>query len=177
MKPSCWLVSILFSAGALAGLEDFKPGPVIKEYGEHIGISTMAVDKDAVFKVAFDVAAGAPEPGQVNRRFNSLARFINMHAAAGVKPENIHLALVVHGGAAKELLDDKAFMQEFGTDNKNKPLLQALMANNVQVILCGQSAGAHDIAPDMLIDGVDVAISAMSAHAVLQQNGYTVNPF
>jgi intracellular sulfur oxidation DsrE/DsrF family protein len=48
----------------------------------------------------------------------------------------------------------------------------------VRIILCGQSAaglGLDETAD--LLPGVEVALSAMTAHALLQQDGYTVNPF
>ena len=98
------------------------------------------VAKDAVFKVAFDVGSTNDKKDEVNRKFNSLARFINMHVAAGVKPDNIQLALVVHGKATLDLLDHQSYQKSYTYDNPNKPLLNALMSNNVRVILCGQSA-------------------------------------
>ena len=51
------------------------------------------------------------------------------------------------------------------------------MSNNVRVILCGQSAAAYDVKNDELVNGVEVELSAMTAHALLQQKGYTMNPF
>ena len=51
------------------------------------------------------------------------------------------------------------------------------MENNVRVILCGQSAPAYSIAASQYISGVEVEQSAMTAQALLQQAGYTVNPF
>ena len=47
----------------------------------------------------------------------------------------------------------------------------------MRFILCGQSAAAYGITPENLIPGVEMALSAMTAFALLQQNGYTVNPF
>jgi len=55
--------------------------------------------------------------------------------------------------------------------------LQDLMKNQVRVYLCGQSAAYYDISNDMLASGVKMALSAMTAHAVLQSKGYKVNPF
>ena len=39
------------------------------------------------------------------------------------------------------------------------------------------SAAAYGVAKGDLIPGVELALSAMTAHAQLQQAGYTVNPF
>ncbi|MBB6520752.1 DsrE family protein [Pseudoteredinibacter isoporae] len=162
---------------ALAGADAFTPGPQIKNFGENAKVNqSKPVSKDAKFKVAFDVGKPA-EPGKLNRNFNSLARFINMHIAAGVKPENIELALVVHGKAGLDLLHNRARKAKELTENPNLPLLKALMNNNTQVFLCGQTAAYYDIKNEDLYDGVQMSLSAMTAHALLQQNGYTVNPF
>ena len=47
----------------------------------------------------------------------------------------------------------------------------------MKVILCGQSAAAQNIDDSELMKGVELELSAMTAHAQLQQQGYTVNPF
>ena len=170
-------VLLLVSASTNAQTAAFKDGPVIMGFGKHAPVSTHTVAKDAVFKVVFDVGSTNDKKDEVNRKFNSLARFINMHVAAGVKPDNIQLALVVHGKATLDLLDHQSYQKSYTYDNPNKPLLNALMSNNVRVILCGQSAAAYDVNNDELVSGVEVELSAMTAHALLQQQGYTINPF
>jgi intracellular sulfur oxidation DsrE/DsrF family protein len=157
-------------------MSDFKDGPVIAGYGKHAPAESTTQLKDTKYKVAFDVG-NAAEPGELNRKFDSLARFINMQVAAGVPKENIHLALVVHGKASFDLLDNDTYQKAHQLDNKNKPLIQSLLANNVRVILCGQTAAAYDISLVQLIAGSEIELSAMTAHALLQQQGYTVNPF
>jgi len=52
-----------------------------------------------------------------------------------------------------------------------------LLKNNVEIIVCGQSAAAHGVAKTDLLSGVKMALSAMTARALLQQQGYTLNPF
>lgn len=167
---------ILLPTITYAGLDSFEDGPVIKTFGKQHTVDPISFSAGQQFKVSFDVAEVA-ENGVVNRKFDSLARFINMHVAHGVKPENIQLALVVHGKASMEMLDHATFRMAYGKDNANKPLLTELMKNNVRIILCGQSAAAYDIQQEQVIEGVEIALSAMTAHALLQQQGYTLNPF
>ena len=62
-------------------------------------------------------------------------------------------------------------------DNANAAIVAALLDNGVRVILCGQSAAAMGIAKSDLLPGVEMALSAMTAHALLQQQGYALNPF
>jgi intracellular sulfur oxidation DsrE/DsrF family protein len=52
-----------------------------------------------------------------------------------------------------------------------------MLDQGVRFILCGQSGAAYGIRQEDLIPGVETALSAMTAHALLQQRGYTVNPF
>jgi intracellular sulfur oxidation DsrE/DsrF family protein len=100
-----------------------------------------------------------------------------MHVASGVPLENIELALVVHGKASLDLLDNKTYQKAYNVDNANKPLIEALLKNNVRVILCGQTAAAYEITLPQLIKGSQIELSAMTAHALLMQQGYSVNPF
>ena len=50
-------------------------------------------------------------------------------------------------------------------------------SNNDHIILGGQSAAYYEIGVEDLLPGVDMALSAMTAHALLQQDGFTLNPF
>lgn len=168
---------ILLSAQLSAGAGSFKPGPQIKQFGEAAAVQTdMVIPNNTVFKVSFDMGEAA-DAGKVNRKFNSLARFINMHVAAGVKPEDIKLALVAHGKASYDLLNNKARVAKSLTENSNSVLLDQLFANNVKIYVCGQTAAYYDIDNKDLYPGVEMALSAMTAHALLQQQGYTLNPF
>lgn len=147
----------------------FHPGPVIAEYGRIADVPGAEVLPDgAAFKVAFDVSE-AGQAGAVNRNLDSAARFLNLHAAAGVPQEHMELAIVVHGPAARDLLANP--------DNANAGLIAALITHGVKIYLCGQTAASMDIGAEDLLPGVRMALSAMTANALLQQQGYTLNPF
>lgn len=165
---------------AAQDLSAFKPGPVLAEFGAHAPVPGMEqLPADSQFAIAFDIATPAPE-GVPNRDFDRVARFLNMHVAAGVPKENIRLVVVVHGKASLELLTDAAHAANPASrqgDNPSADLVAALLAEDVRFVLCGQSAAAYGIAPEDLIPGVEMALSAMTAHALLQKNGFTVNPF
>ena len=175
-RASLGLAVALFMAGQASAKSDFEYGPVFNSYGKHAPVEGVSFHENQTFKVAFDVAK-AVKPGEVNRKFDSLARFINMHVANGVKPENLSLALVVHGSATEEMLKTEHFKQRKGQPNGNETLLAALMEHGVEVIVCGQSAAAHGVEKSALIEGVKMDLSAMTAHARLAQKGYSVNPF
>ena len=175
-RASLGLAVALFMTGQASAKSDFEYGPVFSSFGNHAPVEGVSLAKVETFKVAFDVAKAA-SPGEVNRKFESLARFINMHVANGVKQENLSLALVVHGSATEEVLKTANFKERKGLPNGNETLLVALMEKGVDVIVCGQSAAAHGVEKNALIDGVKMDLSAMTAHARLAQKGYSVNPF
>jgi intracellular sulfur oxidation DsrE/DsrF family protein len=177
MKYLLLLLAMTFCFSTHADLSSFHDGPLIKEFGKHAKVKQdLKLNSKQVLKVAFDVAKQGSEDS-LNRSFDSLARFLNMHVANGFKAENVQLALVVHGSAAHDLLNNKAYQKKFSKNNPNYELLTQLIQNNVRVYLCGQSASYYEINNESLHHGANMALSAMTAHAVLQQQGYSLNPF
>ena len=154
----------------------FSTGPVFADFGMVADIETSwDIPAGTALKHSFDVGSRTEEG--MNRGFVSVARFINMHARAGVS--DVETALVVHGQAANDLLNAETYAAKFeGAENASAALVRALLDHGVRVILCGQTAAGLGLdGTEDLIPGVEVALSAMTAHAVLQQQGYTVNPF
>lgn len=158
---------------AAAQPEGATYGPLIENYGPVVHVDGAApIPAGTVFNVAFDVTEQG-DAGAVNRRLETAARFLNMHAAAGVPSENLNVAIVVHGAAVKDLTHSAAY----GGENANAGLIKALQENGVSVYVCGQSAAFRGVKAADLLPGVEMKLSAMTAHAQLQQQGYTLNPF
>lgn len=185
MKATALKVTLISAAAALlataASAQDmsgFKTGPVFEEFGPHTpveGLEPFAAHTE--LSHSFD-AAKAAEDGGRNRSFESAARFINMHVANGVPEENIRVAVVVHGPAVFDLLSLEGWAaHEREGDNGSAAMVRAMLDHGSRFIVCGQSAAAQGITADKLIEGVEMDLSAMTAHAKLQQRGYTVNPF
>ncbi|MCB1584356.1 MAG: DsrE family protein [Marinicella sp.] len=177
MKILFSIFILLLSQCVYAQSEQFKTGPAIENYGQVAKVDGMqALPENTKFKVSFDVYKMA-EPGQLNRAFDSVARFINMHVANGVRAENIELAVVVHGGSVKEMTPNDFYKKQTGAENANIELIQQLQKQGVSIYVCGQSATYHGVKSTDLLPGVEMSLSAMTAHALLQQQGYTLNPF
>lgn len=180
-------VLLLCGAGALASSLDAqvrpktgpKTGPVIESAGPVFDIPnpTFGTPTGLTYKVVFEVANGASEPDRMNQQLGTIARFLNMHAQAGVPAEQVHVAAVVHGTAGKELLSDEAYREEFGTANPNTALIRELTASGAQIVLCGQTAAARGIDRTRLQPGVKVALSAMTALFAFQEQGFRLNPW
>lgn len=171
------LFGLLSVFNCWAANEPFTDGPLIFGFGKHAAVQQdLLPGKDMQFKVVFDVGSTA-DPKKLNKRFDSLARFLNMHVANGIAPEHIQLALVIHGKASNDVLNEIAYQKKFAVGNPNHELLQSLLKHKVRIMLCGQSATYHQVQNADMIPGVQMALSAMTAHAILASEGYSQNPF
>ncbi len=152
----------------------FHAGPLIPTFGRIADVdASVPIPPGTVFRVVFDTAKlGGKE---LNRTLESVARFLNMHVKACVPASDLHVAIVVHGPAVRDVTI--AGGARDGAANPNAPLVEALLAHGARIIACGQSAAGLRVTRADLLPGVEMALSAMTAHALLQQQGYTLNPF
>ena len=167
------------SAQAQAPLAMPQAGPIITDFGAVYPVAApdLAIPDDHTFRLIFDVSVGAASPEAVNPRIETLARFLNMHAQAGVAPDRMQLALVLHGTAGTDALNDAAYAARYAVDNPNRPLLEALAEAGVQIYLCGQTAMHRGLPADALAEPVQMALSAMTVLALYQDRGYELIAF
>lgn len=111
---------------------------------------------------------------EVHPGLEHVARALNLYALAGVREDQV--AVVVHGKATPLVLDDQAYRSHFGQSNPNTELLRELHSHGVQVLLCGQSMRHNGCLADEVAGSVEVRLSAMTALATLQQQGYALVP-
>lgn len=166
------LVALSLASATHAGRDDFRAGELIPAFGMIADVpDARPLPPDTTFKLAIDVVEGG-ETGEVNGRFVTAAAFLNLQHANGIPPENVEIALVVHGPAHRDILTDEAY----GGSNPNAELLEALQKYQVSVYYCGQSGAARDIEAADLLPGVEVTYSATTTHVLLQQQGYSLRP-
>lgn len=169
LPPAVALVAAMIAAPAAAQQGRFSPGPAIERFGSVAPVQNdWPIPPGTRFSHAFDIAEGAAA-GEINRGIDSAARFVNMLAQAGVPPAQVLPALVIHGQAVRDVTRAGA--------GPNAELVRALIERGALFYVCGQSAAAQGIGNDQLLPGVKMALSAMTAHARLQQQGFTLNPF
>lgn len=179
----CFLHTALgFAAAAMSVvLNAAEPalGPVIPNYGPVMAPppGSYNLDPASHYKVAMDVYSTPEFDDEPNRHLVSAARFLNMHARNGIPRENIDFALVVHGRAARDLLTDEAYRKRYNDANPNTGLIAELAAAGVPIYLCSQTASFRGMAAEEFNPAVKMALSAMTAHVRLQQEGYTLIPF
>ena len=172
-------LALAVSSVSAADPEPPRTGPVIEQFGPVYDVARpdFPTPTNATYRAVFDVAPSPDAADALNPRIESLARFLNMHARAGVSPGRIKLALVVHGAAGKDMLSSPAYKARFGVENPNAALLAALQSKGVRVVLCGQTAAHGGFRRDELAPGVEVALSAMTALVTLQSEGYQLISF
>jgi intracellular sulfur oxidation DsrE/DsrF family protein len=172
LKKVLFLVLAAIATPVMAA--DAERGPVIQAYGPVYSVpqGSFNLDPDQDYKVIMDIGKGPEDPAAVDRGIESVARFLNMHARNGISSDKLEFALVLHGSAARAVLTDAAYKERFGTPNSNKPLLEELGQAGVAVYLCGQTAAYRGFEAEQLLPQVTMAVSAMTVHVRLQQEGY-----
>lgn len=178
MNKYLFLFFLIFGLSTYS--QDLIEGEVIPEYGKTYPVNSPGYKTDTVskMKVVFDVnrSFAANEP---NKLIETAARYLNMHENAGVSPENMEIALVVHGKAVQDVLENESYNKRFPDEtlNPNLPLIKALVNTGVQVIVCGQSATHYGVNQENSDDHVRFALSAMTALVQLQNENYRLIKF
>ena len=127
-------------------------------------------------RLVIDAASGDTTAGGILRRLDAAARAVNLYALAGVAPQRLKVAVVLHGKATSAALDEKSYQAHFSTGNPNASLLGALHEAGVEVFVCGQALSHAGYAAGEVRADVRVALSAITALVSLQADGYSLIP-
>jgi len=165
-------MSLLLPSMAIA--DGPETGPVVNGYGPVFAVpkGSFNLDQEQSYKIIMDVGKGPDDPAQLNRGIESAARLLNMSARNGIKPENLELAVVLHGSGARAALNDRSHNEHFEVANGSKGLLEELGRAGVDIYICGQTAAYYGYRAEDLLPEVTLAVSAITAHVRLQQEGY-----
>ena len=154
-------------------------GPVILDYGPvyYVPEEPLELPADLQLKAVFDIAAAPDDPGELNYRLETIARYLNMHARAGVAPEQLTTAVVLHGRATRAALGDDGFEKRFKTSNPDARLIRLLADAGVQFFVCGQSVAASGFRAEELAADIQLSLSALTALVMLQTDGFALIPW
>ena len=168
------LFLVLLLGGTPAIAAEPVTGPVIDNYGPVFAVPKGSYNlvPDQQYKVVMDVGKGPEDPAKLNRSIESAARFLNMQARNGTASKNLKMAIVLHGSGARAALNEQAHSKHFSVPNGSKGLVEALGKAGVDIYICGQTAAYYGYTPDDLLPQVTMAVSAMTVHVRLQQEGY-----
>jgi intracellular sulfur oxidation DsrE/DsrF family protein len=136
----------------------------------------MKLPADAAWKHAFDAAEAGG--GEVNGGLGRADAFREIMETAGAAPDQITVAVVVHGEAVFDVVSATRHATEVeGSDHPNAVLVERIIEAGGEIWVCARSAAWHNVGDDDLLPGVRFAPSAMTAHAELQRRGFSLNPY
>lgn len=92
---------------------------------------------DTVHRVLIDAHEGETTASGISRHLEVAARAVNLYALARVPPENLKVAVVVHGKATPLVLTDASYRRQFGKPNPNAALLTQLRRSGAEICVCG----------------------------------------
>ncbi len=130
----------------------------------------------AVHRLLIDATGGETTASGVNVGLEAAARALNLYALAGVPPENVKVAVVVHGKATSLVLSAAAYQRRFGKPSPDAALIAALHDAGVAIYVCGQALTHQGYVPADVHPDVVVALSAMTKLVDLQAQGYGLIP-
>jgi len=154
-------------------------GPIIEGFGKVYKIENIELNlqKDKEYKVIFDIYTNSPKEGAINPLINTVARYLNMHGQNGISADQMKVAFVMHGAAAKDALTIEAYKKKFGIDNPNAKLITTLKKANVEIFVCGQSYKSRGFPIEGISKDVKLSLSALTALIEYQENGYKIINF
>lgn len=151
--------------------------PLIKDHGRVVVLPKVAEQPQPGSKVLLDITSDATE-GKVVKGLDRAALMMNQFASVGLRPDQVQMAIVLHGPATKAALSHEAYAKRSeGKKNPNLELISRLRQAGVEVFVCGQALahrnfGIQEVAPE-----VTVAFSAATVNINKQTNGYAYIPF
>ncbi len=182
MKKTILLLALILSSNSLfaqlpAHLEGKMTYPVF-DFHPWVGVAKAKVkklkyNKDLEYKIAVDVYNGVSDSTQIIRPFREVARTFNLNVANGVPKRKVKMAVVIHAGAIRAVLNDEAYQERYGVPNPNTAAIEAMKKEGIEFYVCAQNLAFSQTDPESLLKAVDVATSAKTAFITLDQMGYT----
>ena len=162
---------LLFSSGNL--LAQDARFPIVEEFGGIYEIpNSINPDSELNYKIVIDLKTLQQDKESINSGLNNVARLMNLHGLGGVKPENLNVAVVVHGGATEAILKHPAYQRKNGMDNPNVNLINALKKAGAELYVCGQSLLARGYSQDEVLTDVKIGLSMLTVVTTHMHNGY-----
>src|SRR3546814_10395651 len=115
------------------------------------------------YRVGVSINEASPA-GEVNRSLEKVARYLNLLAAGGIRPDAGDIVAVVHGPATP--------IVAINTDNPNLALIAALQEAGVTVAICSQAMNRAQLSADDLAPGVRVDAAALTPLTHLPLRGW-----
>ncbi len=167
---SLLILLITFSVSAEA---QKAANPIIKNFGTIYEIeNAVNPDPNIEYKIVIDLKTLQRDKESINPGLNNVARMMNLHGLGGVKPENLNVAVAIHGGATDVILNNEAYQNRYELDNPNLKLIDELKAAGVELYVCGQSLLARQYEQDQVNEKIKIGLSMLTVVTTYLHKGY-----
>ncbi len=172
------LCSLLLLVSSIA-FSQSRINPIIKSYGGIFDIpyAEEKPDTNMVYNIVIEVERESDRPDSINWALNNVARLMNIHVMAGVKPENLHVIIAIHGGATYTIMNDEAYKAKYKVKNPNLKLIDELDRAGVKMVVCGQSLVNRKVDRMKMAPSIKVASSMLTTLTTYQLKGYAALKF
>lgn len=152
--------------------------PIIKNFGTIYEIpGAVNPDANIEYKIVIDLKTLQRDKESINLGLNNVARMMNLHGLGGVKPENLKVAVAIHGGATDVILNNDAYKKKYELDNPNLILIDELKAAGVDLYVCGQSLLARKYELEEVNEQIKIGLSMLTVVTTHMHNGYHLMVF
>lgn len=167
---SLFFITIIFTFVANAQEAQF---PIVKGFGGIYEIEEATnPDSTIDYKIVIDLKTLQRDKESINPGLNNVARMMNLHGLGGVKAENLHVAVVIHGGATDVILTNEAYQKRYELGNPNLKLIHALKDSGAKIYVCGQSLIARQYARESVNPEIEVGLSMLTTYTTYISKGY-----
>lgn len=147
--------------------------PIVKAFGGIYEIpDAVNPDPSIEYKIAIDLKTLQRDKESINPGLNNVARMMNLHGLGGVRPENLKVAVIIHGGATDVVLDNQAYQKRYELDNPNLALIDALKNSGVEIYVCGQSLLSRQYARECVNTEIEVGLSMLTVFTTHMHKGF-----
>lgn len=167
------LIGVLFLLIGNTTYAQKGANPIIKNFGTIYEIpSAVNPDANIEYKIVIDLKTLQRDKESINPGLNNVARMMNLHGLGGVKPENLKVAVAIHGGATDVILNNNAYKEKYELDNPNLALIDELKAAGVDLYVCGQSLLARKYELKEVNEQIKIGLSMLTVVTTHMHKGY-----
>lgn len=153
--------------------------PFITQYGA-VTLKPDAAfqpDKALKYKVLFDIRETSNDAREINQGLDHVAKFYNLLASAGIKPQDTEVVAVLHGPAIVAGFNDQIYKDKFGTDNPNAALIKELAKYGTKIYICAQALEKQKLADTSVHENVTLALASLTVMINCQLRNFAYVPF
>ncbi len=153
-----------------------KSGTILEKYGKVYSTEKpdTTFENDKEYKVIFDIYADQSKDEESNPQIEAVIKYLNTSLEQGISNEYLKVAVIFHGTATKNVLNDIAYNKLFNADNPNKLLIQRLKDSGVEIYVDKKSYFGNVYELKDKSPGIKMAYSAMAALNRYESDGYKI---